>query len=184
MPKVFIKADGDTEAMLGECMRKYHQDLADNEVRVLVLMVRPAINKDGDVTSPSVSFAGAAAAAKCSLVNARDRAVMPYDARIEIDEDQWDDLTSPQQMALLDHELTHLEITRDSDGKVAQTDDLRPKLSLRNDDWIITGFKEVVDRHGDDALECQSFKRLWDKHGQSLFPWAAEANRSKRAEVA
>lgn len=60
----------------------------------------------------------------------------------------------PRRLALLDHELTHLEVVEQG-GKFKVTGDGRPKIYMRPDDWTFTGFKEIVERHGTESYEYE-----------------------------
>ena len=175
MPKVFTKAAGTVMGMLGDVLDRYHADLKEVDAKVGVIMVEAAKNDDGFPTGPAVKFAGARAMARVKLVTPRQRVHVKLDAEIEIDADEWPDLTKDQQWALLDHELTHLAVKRDKDGAIKLSDDLRPVLKIIPDDWILTGFREVVVRHGDNAMEAQALRSLCcEEDGQRLFPWASK----------
>lgn len=57
---------------------------------------------------------------------------------IEIAEDEWQELTQAQRIALVDHELCHCQVEWDDDGA--------PTLKMRPHD--LEEFREIVDRHG------------------------------------
>lgn len=104
-----------------------------------------------------------------------------------IDADRWSELSESSRRALIDHELEHVVVRKGDDGAILTDDDLRPKLRLKPDDWVLTGFRCIVDRHGDSALEAMALHTLWDMHGQGLFSWAKDApknNQSKRTRAA
>ena len=85
-----------------------------------------------------------------------------------IDGDNWPEMHIDVQTALIDHELTHIRPT-------GQTDDLRrPKIKMREEDFIVWGFLEVVQRHGANALEVRSVRKLIEKHGQLLLGMAGD----------
>lgn len=186
-PKMFHKADDSVMEIVREMIEEHHPDLASVDIRVGVVMVYPALNKDGEPTGHAVSLSGAACAAKIRKVPAKDRVHTPFDVRIEIDADRWSDLPKASRRALIDHELEHVVVRKDDAGTPITDDDLRPKLRLKPDDWVLTGFQCVVDRHGDSALEAMALHTLWDMHGQGLFSWAKDApknNQSKRTRAA
>ena len=75
------------------------------------------------------------------------------DAEIIVDKYLWDEMTHRQRLALIDHEITHLEFQKDEDGYL-KTDDLgRPKLKLRRHDFCIEGFSVIARRYGEDSNE-------------------------------
>lgn len=171
--KVFHKADESVMGVVRDMIREHHPDVEGAGVRVGVIMVEPATNEDGEVVAPAVKFAGAEAVAVCRKVARKMRTLLPYEAIIEVDMNRWQELSDESRAALLDHEITHIEVVRGDDGQVAMDDDLRPKIRLRPDDFILTGFYSVIERHGADALEYQSVSRLIDEHGQRLFAFAS-----------
>lgn len=90
-----------------------------------------------------------------------------------IDEGEWYELKPAQRVALLDHELSHLDtIDRDESdpnedtgegaSKVTwKTDDIgRPRLKSVKGDWMAgDGFAAVVARHGASAIEFENLSR-------------------------
>jgi predicted metallopeptidase len=66
---------------------------------------------------------------------------------VEVAADTWGRLTHDQQVALVDHELCHLQVDEDGDG--------RPVLSLRGHD--LEEFAAIVERHGLWASDVAAF---------------------------
>jgi hypothetical protein len=139
--------------LLAEAMENWHPDLFRVGVRVGVLL---AENPDGD----AVTHGGYPAFATIKIVSLRDRVTKRYDAELLIDGKAWESFGDERRMALVDHELTHLELAKVegvlSDGtlKVARDDLGRPKLRIRKGDWNVgDGFAQVVLRHQDHAIE-------------------------------
>jgi len=170
--------------LLTDVLRRYHEELLQVEVRIGCTMVRPAKDRDGRPKGPAISKAGVTCTACIWLTTARDRIHMPYEAIIEIDADRWDTLSERERKALLDHEVTHLVLQKDKTGGPVTDDDLRPRLRTRPDEWTLTGFAEVVNRHGESALEWQAIQTLVDRYGQLLFPWGAEKPKRRKAAMA
>jgi hypothetical protein len=143
-------------SLLKSVMDECHPSLALMGVRVGVLF---AYNSDG----PAVKHAGYAALAKIKNVPLKDRVTKGYDAELLIDEQEWKDLSKDQQAALLDHELSHLRlVTKEVEKReVVQIDDIgRPKLKTVPGDWNAgDGFKDVVARRGEDAIEFENVRR-------------------------
>ncbi len=149
MSTTFGKPHADAEALLARAVREYHPHLHEAEVRVALLM---AANEVG----PALKKAGYSCAAIVSVVPLDWRLLCDYDARIKVDRRTWDDLTAEGRLALLDHELSHLHLADD------KRDDLgRPKLKVVPADWNGgDGFKAVVARHGEAAIEYENARRV------------------------
>ncbi|HYH69400.1 MAG TPA: putative metallopeptidase [Urbifossiella sp.] len=160
MGKSVRNADPDTLNTLARVMRLWHPDLTEAGVQVGVIMVS---NTDGD----AIKSGGYAVLACIKPVGLKDRLPKEYDAELQIDEHVWDNLREEQRLALLDHELCHINLRRVPPKQLSelrrddplapwwQLDDLdRPKLKSVPGDWNAgDGFKAVVERHGKHAIE-------------------------------
>lgn len=167
MPVTYGLPDADVTELLDRAMREFHPDLAEHGVRVGVLMAA------SDTDAPAVKAHGYAAVASVRVVPLKDRLTKGYDAELVLDRDHWLRINARRKLALLDHELTHLEVKRRAvkmpkgyqgdPVTVVDTDDLgRPKLRTRKGDVCAgDGFKEVVARHGDDADEFDALQRAY-----------------------
>ena len=165
MAATYQKADKATIALLNIVRDKHHPRLVAHDVRVGVLFAVAKVDeKTGEKTGPAIKgYAGAPAGAQVKTVSLKDRVVKEYDVEMLIDGDEWPHLPESVQVALLDHELTHIDPTGESD-------DLgRPKIKMREEDFIAWGFWEVIKRHGAAAMEHRALKRLEDQHGQLLL---------------
>lgn len=186
MPKTYTKADNDVMEIMRDALNQWHDDLLGADVRIGVVMVRPACDEMGVPTGPALKLAGAAATACVKRVSAKDRVLKPYDAEIQIDETRWDGLSDQQRLALMDHELTHIELVMD-EGAIATDDDGRPKLKMKSYDWVLTGFEQVVRRHGEAALEHPAAKKVWTLCEQACFDFdkvSATPRRNVKAAMA
>ncbi len=159
---------------LTKAATEWHTDLIQHDVKVCVVMVEVPIGDDGEPTCAAVMLAGSPAYAKTKVNSDRDRLLTKYSALIEIDKMRWNELPDKSKMALLDHELEHLVVKHDSDGRVVQNDDLTAKLETRPDDWVLTGFASVAKRHGEFALESRGFEAVFRVH-QSEFDFMTAA---------
>lgn len=195
MSKRYGKPAGVTVALLNSAITSYHAELEEVKVRVGILMVAAVVDPEegGEhEPPPALTDKGSAIAARIRLTNPKERVYVPFDAMIEIDEGRWKELEEPSRRALLDHELTHLAVCRDKDNFPLTTSDVRPKLAMRPDDWKLTGFGEVVKRHGAASLESMALQKLYEVHGQGLFPFmigdpppaATNAGKKKRKNQA
>ncbi len=148
----------------------YHPDLEEMKVTVQVLFAHK-YDKDGEA-EPAMITRGHEVLAKISITNLQDRTRGIPDAKLVIDRVfGWARLSESRRLALIDHELTHLNLTLDKDG-IVKTDDLgRPKLHMRHHDWELTGFAEICERHGEAAIEVHEMVRWQEAYGQfALFP--------------
>jgi hypothetical protein len=169
MGTTYQKADDDVLELLGRAMTEYHPGLAAEGVAVGVLM---AANPDG----VPVKHGGYPALAKVSVVSLKDRVTKEIDAEIVVDELEFNKLRTAQRVAMFDHELTHLELKRDKDSGEVQRDDLgRPRLKTRPGDFNGgDAFREVIERHGDMAIEFYNAMSFWSK---------AEAAKNRRPSL-
>lgn len=166
MPTTYSLADPDVRNELASVMARYHERLYAAQVRVAVLMAR---NPDG----PAVKHGGYPALATIKPLPLKDRVLKDADALLVIDEGEWYELKPAQRVALLDHELSHIDtIDRDESdpnedagegaSKVTwKTDDIgRPRLKSVKGDWNAgDGFAAVVARHGASAVEFKNLSR-------------------------
>jgi hypothetical protein len=159
----YRKAD-DLVPLAQKAMQKYHPRLAEAGVTVEVLTVHSEV-------SPALRHHGYPAAAVVKVMSQKDRAAGSADARLLVDAEKWAGMNASQRTALLDHELTHLELVKDEEGEVRTDDCGRPKLRVRPHDFELGGFEEVVSRHKQDAPESASFYQAHKVFTQQQFPW-------------
>ena len=162
MTRIYEKADPDVMSVLDSVMRQYHEELDKAGVRVGVVMVTAP---KGEV---AIACHGHGAAAKIKRVGHAERVHAQIDALLQIDGYVWEELGDGPRRALLDHELTHLIVATKGEAVVVHADG-RPKLVMRPDDWLLTGFADVVRRHKSNSLEARALRVLHDVHGQQLF---------------
>lgn len=180
MPKLYNKPDDAARALLAQAMA-HHDDLAAAGVRVGVVMVDPARSETGEPTGPALGSHHTWADVR--LVGRRQRVYTPLDMLIDVDAVRWHELDDPKRVALLDHELTHVEVARGDEGQVIMDVDGRPKLRMIEDDYLLSGFYAVAERHGADAMEVVGARGLWDKGRQLLFPWAQGAQSKRKVRI-
>lgn len=149
--------DDEVPRLLAEVMEKHHRELHLAEVRIGVLMCSELLH------------GGYPAYATIKVVPLKDRLTKDYDAELVLDRHLWERLRHRHRKALLDHELSHLAVAKfveheSEDGEVSctfATDDIgRPKLKTVKGNWNGgDGFREVVKRHGDWAIEFLNAQR-------------------------
>lgn len=156
----YCRAMKETAAQVRRVMKAYHGPLDEACVTCDVLMAHAKCDANGDPVGPAVTLGGYACIAKVKLMPVKDRAAGRADVEIVLDGDRWDELSAEEQDAVIDHELTHLELVVDDDG--LRRDDLdRPKLRIRKHDHQFGWFDSVVRRHGAVSIE-------WQQHSQFM----------------
>lgn len=181
MTAAFSRAEA-AQAIADQLIPLYHEPLAAADVRIAFLFRETASRRGNKTILGKASKLAARARFLCE---------MNADAVIELGEDTWDTMTDAQRRALVDHELTHLEVvTKLEDvqvgtetvtvtsgpdmGKVreepiyeeqdvVQRDaDGRPKLRVRPHDF--EEFTTIIERHG-----------LWNTDALAMFNSFAKA---------
>lgn len=161
-----IKKSDPVVAILNDMVASYHGELKEAEVTVDMLWVRANADDNGDPVGPALKHNGYQAAAVVRIIGLKDRAKGNADAEIVLDGDRWEEWDDDQKAAIIDHELTHLELATDGDGNVKRDDLGRPKLRMRKHDHQFGWFDSVVRRHGVAAIEHQQAKSFFDDYKQ------------------
>jgi hypothetical protein len=150
----------ETQKLIKAAMDTHHANLSEAGVTVHAIFAE-SYNKDGE-RLPAVKVHGIPASAKVSITSLEDRVRGIADAKMTIDRGEWGGMSESRKIALLDHELTHLVLLK--------LDDIgRPTLKLRHHDWELTGFAEVVERHGEASCEAAQFARFEETYGQLML---------------
>ncbi len=168
----YEQADDSVHVMALSVMFAHHSELRfqgrDGEAdypRLCILMAHS--DEEGE---PAVKCHGYPAAAVISVIPIKQRVDKRADAEIVIDAANWEDLDEPKRRALLDHEITHLEIKTDKHGAVEVDDVGRPKLKLRLHDFDFGGFRSIARRYGEDAPEVIAARHFREDFGQDVLP--------------
>lgn len=144
MSKKYWVAGEKVQEACWETMEQFHSELVAFKVNVLCVFAK-AEDKKG-FPLPAVKLHGRSCYATIRAVSDADRAAGMPDAVMTIDHFLWETLSPERQVALLDHELTHIELSGgESSAGVS--------LAMRKHDWELSGFFDVVKRHGKDAIE-------------------------------
>lgn len=156
MAKTYSKAPPEFRGLIGEVLQKYHPDLCDMKLLVDAMFVYASRDADGQPTGPALSGkSGYPAAAQISVTRLKDRVMGRGDCEMLVDGDRCVKWSRDAQIALIDHEIEHLEFT----GNV---DDIgRPKLKIRPHDVEFGWFDSVARRHGDTSFEVTQAKRFF-----------------------
>lgn len=169
----YRKADSDALALIKELIGDNHPELVEAGVKVGARFAyAPRDDNTGEPKGPALKHHGYEAAAIVKIVSQKDRVMGFPDAVIDIDGLAWEqDWSDERKRAVLDHELTHLEVKRDDEGNIQLDDCHRPKLKMRLHDWQLGGFESIAQRHKEQAIEVEAARAMADKYGQLLFPW-------------
>lgn len=165
----YSKCDQEVIDIMQEMMHRYHHELEECGVTIDLLFAYAKVNAAGDKVGPAVTLHGYACAAKVRKIGLKDRAKGMADAEIIVDGDRWSDWSETQRQALLDHELTHLELATDKTGAVKRDDLNRPVLKMRKHDFEFGWFDCIAERHGAASFEVQQATTLMQASGQLYF---------------
>jgi len=160
-----FRKGNDTECeQLAEVLEKYHPQLHDAELIVDVLVAFATKNEHGEPRGPALSHGGYPAIATVRINPLKQRVLGQGDALVTLDGDRWGDFSADEQRAILDHELTHLELVESEDGGGVEGDDIgRPKLRIVKHDHQFGWFDAVVRRHGRNSVEWGQFAAFQEK---------------------
>lgn len=145
----------------------YHAKLAEADVTVQ-LLVASRYDGEGNL-EPALKKNGLVIAAKTSVTSLPDRVRGIEDAKIIIDAASWESMADGRQIALLDHELEHLQLVYDSDGILKLDDRNRPKLKLKPHDFELNYFHDVAQRHGEASVEASLVRHFNVTYGEQLL---------------
>lgn len=143
----------------------WHPHLADVTIDVLTVV---EYDEETGAELPCLKLHGYPAAATIKVMSHERRAQGAADTLLTIDGMAWHELAPRERAALLDHELTHLVMV-EKDGAIQRDDLRRPKLKIRLHDIEIGGFREVMARHREHALETMAVRKCRGDDGQYFW---------------
>lgn len=160
MPHLIEKCeDEEAQELLSEAMTEFHSSLSDGDVEIGLLAARRAKKKSGEwVPGPVLALRGFACCATVQITKLKDRAMGMPDAVITLNWEWWGRALKSARLAVMDHELQHLELAVDHEGGTKLDSLNRPVLVMRKHDWEFGGFMEIVARHGISAVEALAVK--------------------------
>lgn len=161
-----FSAAPDVEGTIEKIRELHHEDLEGVTISGLFTF-------DTESSLPVLKHQGYPAGAMVRITPLKDRALGMSDATIVVDRAGWLALSQRQRDALIDHELTHLEVKSDEEGDddpVIVFDALgRPKLLMRKHDHQFGWFDEVAQRHKQASPEVRQARALMEQSGQLYF---------------
>lgn len=160
--KTYLLQNDESEAcnLLADVIKRFHQHLIEPGVRVSVIVVDDVDGDGGRTGRPALKLHGVAALAIVKINSLKDRVEGKADATIFIDGTHWDQCEQPQKVAILDHELHHLLLVVDEEGRIVADDAGRPKLKMRPHDFQVGWFHAIAERHGPHAVETQQMQEI------------------------
>lgn len=167
MTAIFEKAPVDDHVYVESLMGKYHPKLTETGAKISLLFASDKTPGSSILTEHGHPIAG-----KIRVCSGRDRAYRLGDIEIQLDYENWLQLSPEEQAALVDQLLTRIVISKNKHGEMQFDDYGRPKLSMRSYDWLIGGFDEVIRRHGDAAIESQQLQKVNERYQQKTFEFA------------
>lgn len=167
----YLEADQEVHDLLHRVMAEYFPGLANMEP-VLVVDIRMAVDDKGK----RLRHHGHPVGAMIKVVSQEERAAGGADVRVVIDRRSWVDRNERQRTALLHHELTHVKPKRNKKTFLLVLDPYgRPKIGMRLDDWMLTGFVETARIFGEDSIERRSLEVVAATLSQMELPFAPES---------
>lgn len=152
------------------CRFETHKPLLDAKVRIDFVFAWPELDeKTGSPKGDALKHNGVRALGICRKVPLKERAMGRGDAEITLDAYWWESATEPDQMALLDHELHHIDLKLEH-GLVVNDDLGRPIIKLRPHDFEVGWFKVIAARHGMASQEQQQARKALTDMGQYFWP--------------
>ena len=147
-----------------------YQFFEDYEVKVVMFFKYGKRDKDVNLKKNAISKNGAPCAAQVRLISAFNRQTDNYDVKIILDGDIWKDLSKEERIAVVDHELSHIQIVVDADGEPVMINEQSDKVKLKciHDDIQMWGFSEIIDRHGKNSQELQVLQSLVKRYKHLL----------------
>lgn len=95
---------------------------------------------------------------KCKKASDLNRDLHQYNFVILLNFEAWNGMSGDQRRALMDHELSHAETVKQSDGEDAEDEGGRTVYRIRKHD--IEEFREVIARHGLYKRDLEDFAKM------------------------
>lgn len=178
MPK-YQKCPESVVLLAGAVMCEFpesHKPTLDARVKIDFLFAYADRNEAGDVVGCAIKHRGQQALGTCRKISLKDRVKGLGDVEIMLDGDWWESHDEPEQRSLLDHELYHILVQVDSNGKALTDDITRPRISMRKHDVEVGWFSVIAARHGTVGVERSQAAQIMKQYGQMFWPEIAGAN--------
>ena len=169
--------------LLKEVMGKYdeHAQLIAAKVTIDFLFAFGKEAKDGTI-SDALKHNGVKALALISRNGLKERTLGHADALLQVDGRWWNEASHEERVAILDHELYHLDLKRDDEFAVEYDDAQRPKIVMRKHDHQFGHFILIAKRHGMHSQECKQMAQIREEAGQYYWPDMCGAQIAEHSE--
>lgn len=175
MPRTFKIADQEVKDLVNQLLSEYYQEFSAIGVRIDFLFAYGPKDEEDKLVGTAITVGGYPANGQCRILGLLDRTVGRGDAEIILDGDSWPKLETECKKALIDHELFHIVIKRNSDGDVMKDSLDRPRLKLRKHDRQFGWFEVIAKRHGEASAEVEQAHQLVEQAGQVFFPFIVKS---------
>lgn len=168
---ILEKARKELQDALKLVLKKHYTDLTKAKVTIDLLEAMPGLDEKGEEKDKhAIVVGGYPADGCCSVTPYRWRVKGCADVEIQVDRHWWDNHTSKERLALLDHELHHIELKRNKKDDSVRRDDLgRPKIGLRKHDREFGWFDDVAKRNGENSHEVQQARSLLHPEAREIY---------------
>lgn len=151
-------------------VEKYHERLAEIKPRIAWLFAFA----NGDDGGPALTKDGHPVAWMAKITDVAARLAGVADVIARIDGEGWMEWSEARRKAVIDSVLHAITIREGFDEAK------RPKLRLKQHDIRITGFAEIIDRHGEAAIELVAIREVNERLSQLALPFMQEAQAEKK----
>ena len=155
MASRFEKCPPEVRAIVEKVTKDVYPDLKKSGVTFDMLFAFADRDKDDNPKGPALMKGGYVVGATVKKTSVKHRILGLADVELIIDGDEWGDRSKQEREALIDHELRHIVLEFDETGKAIVDKAGRPIIDMRNHDFQIGGFHDVIERHGRAAFEVQ-----------------------------
>jgi hypothetical protein len=152
--------------LMDEIISQHHSQLWEAEAKIAIAWrFGWKANADGRITL-----------GQCKKGSDLDRAMHGFDFVILLNHEVWNmaGFSEAQMRALIDHELCHAAISKDSNGELKKDEKGRTVFRIRKHD--LEEFKDVVARHGLWKDDVREFVEAANKKTLPLFDGEHEGN--------
>lgn len=154
-----------------ELLNLHHKEILDCKASIDILFATGEYDEETGLYMPPLKLHGVTCAAIARIIPTKDRAAGRADLEITIDAIQYGHMEERQQLALLDHELTHFQTMLDrKSGEVKRDNIGRPRFKMRQHDHEVGWFVSVAERWKEDSQEVKQAKSMMDDCGQAYWP--------------
>ena len=181
MPVILEIPGTDVSELVTELIDQFHPHLRDVDVTFEFLSVTREKDDDGEFAGDHPLKLHGYPCAAIVKINAYKLRVQGHaDVLITINGEEWETLSRDEQRALMDHELTHVELKTDAEGNLSRDDLGRPKLKMRLHDHQFGWFDAVVRRHGKASIEHQQAETFVTATWEQMWLPFVSSSGSKR----